>query len=138
MRALGLDLGSKTLGIAMSDALGYTAQGLETFRFNENHYVHAIDRVIELIDEHNVSKIVIGYPKNMDGSIGERAKIVERFVNKLKGKKPIDVVLWDERMTTMEAEKILIDADLSRKKRKKVIDKMAAIVILQSYLRSTY
>jgi putative holliday junction resolvase len=136
MKILGLDLGSKTLGIALSDALGFTAQGIETYVFTENNYNLALNRVKELVNKEKVSKIVLGYPKHMNGTIGERGKICEDFAKKLKDSLKLDVVLWDERMTTMEAEKILIHANVSRQKRKQVIDKMAAVVILQSYLNS--
>ncbi|MDF2698811.1 MAG: Holliday junction helicase RuvA [Haloplasmataceae bacterium] len=136
MKILGLDLGSKTLGIAMSDPLGYTAQGIETFTFHENDYNLAINRVKEIIEKNPIKKVVLGYPKNMNGTIGERAKICEVFAETMRKELNVEVVLWDERMTTMEAEKILIDANMSRQKRKKVIDKMAAVVLLQSYLNS--
>jgi putative holliday junction resolvase len=136
MKILGLDLGSKTLGIAISDALGFTAQGVETFVFIPNQYNAAINRIKEIVSKERISKIVLGYPKNMNGTIGERGKISEDFANQLKSTLNVDVILWDERMTTVEAEKILINANMSRQKRKQVIDKMAAVVILQSYLNS--
>jgi len=136
MRILGLDLGSKTLGIALSDALGLTAQGIETFIFTENNYQLAIERVAEIVKKEKVTKIVLGYPKHMNGSIGLRGQISEEFAKNLKDSLQIEVVLWDERMTTLEAERILISANISRQKRKKIIDKMAAVVILQSYLNS--
>lgn len=136
MRILGLDLGSKTLGIAISDALGLTAQGIETFTFPENQFKHALNRVKEIVEEYKVELIVLGYPKNMNGTIGERGKASEIFAHMLENSLKIKVVLWDERLSTLEAEKVLINADLSRQKRKKIIDKMAAVVILQSYLNS--
>ncbi len=136
MKILGLDLGTKTLGIAISDSLEITAQGVETFVFKENHLELAISKVKEIVSKEKVKKIVLGYPKHMNGSIGERAKISEQFANQLKDDLKIDVILWDERMTTKQAEKILINANISRQKRKKIIDKMAAVVILQSYLNS--
>lgn len=134
MRILGLDLGSKTVGIALSDALGFTAQGIETFVFPDNKYDVALKYVVETAKKHGVDKIVLGYPKNMNGSIGERGQISEKFKEQLQTHLNVDVILWDERMTTMMAEQILIDANVSRQKRKKIIDKMAAVVILQSYL----
>lgn len=134
MKILGLDLGTKTVGIALSDSLGLTAQGLETFVFTEEKYEVALDHIEAIVKKHHVTKIVLGYPKNMDGSIGERGQLSEQFKEHLESRLNIEVVLWDERMTTMIAEKILIHANVSRKKRKKVIDKMAAVVILQSYL----
>lgn len=136
MKLLGLDLGSKTLGVAMSDPLGFTAQGVETFVFPENQYQLAINRVVDVVKKEKILKIILGYPKNMNGTIGQRGKVSERFAKKLHEAIDIEVVLWDERMTTMEAEKILINANISRQKRKKIIDKMAAVVILQSYLNS--
>jgi len=136
MKILGLDLGTKTLGIAISDALGLTAQGIETFTFPENQFKHALNRVKDLVEQHKVERIVLGYPKNMNGTVGERGKASETFAQMLENTLKIKVVLWDERLSTLEAEKVLINADLSRQKRKKIIDKMAAVVILQSYLNS--
>lgn len=136
MKILGLDLGSKTLGIAISDSLGLIARGVETFTFKENHFQEAIERIKIIIQKEKIEKIILGYPKNMNGSIGERGKICEKFAKKLENELQIEVILWDERLTTLEVEKILIDANMSRQKRKKIIDKMAAVVILQSYLNS--
>ncbi|NLG82452.1 MAG: Holliday junction resolvase RuvX [Bacilli bacterium] len=136
MKILGLDLGTKTLGIAISDALGLTAQGIENFTFPENQFKHALNRVKDLVEQHKVERIVLGYPKNMNGTVGERGKASETFAQMLENTLKIKVVLWDERLSTLEAEKVLINADLSRQKRKKIIDKMAAVVILQSYLNS--
>jgi putative holliday junction resolvase len=136
MKILGLDLGSKTLGIALSDALGFTAQGIETFVFKDNQYDQAVNRVFEIVQKEKIKTIVLGYPKNMNGTLGERAMISEQFAEKLKAVMDVEVVLWDERMSTVMAEKVLINANVSRSKRKKIIDKMAAIVILQSYLDS--
>lgn len=136
MKTLGLDLGTRTLGIALSDALGMMAHGVETFRFEERHYKKAIEHVQQLVQDHRVSTIVLGFPKNMNGSIGERGLETQRFGEKLEAAAGVNVVLWDERMTTMQVERVLIEADVSRSKRKKVVDKMAATVILQSYLDS--
>ncbi|HEY8364703.1 MAG TPA: Holliday junction resolvase RuvX [Haloplasmataceae bacterium] len=136
MKILGLDLGKKTLGVALSDALGLTAQGIETFHFPENNYKLALNRVKEIVEKEKVNTIVLGYPKNMNGTVGERGKLSEEFANKLKSQLPCNVILWDERLSSLEAERILISADISREKRKKIIDKMAAVVILQSYLNS--
>jgi putative Holliday junction resolvase len=136
MKILGLDLGKKTLGIALSDSLGLIAQGIETFVFKENNYNQALARVKDITEKEKVEEIVLGYPKNMNGSIGERGKISETFAKKIENDLQIKVILWDERLTTMEAEKILISANISRQKRKQIIDKMAAVVILQSYLNS--
>lgn len=132
MRKMGIDLGEKTIGIAVSDELGWTAQGLETIkRTNEKK---DLERIGELIKEFNVSEIVVGYPKNMNGTVGERGQASERFAKLLNKRFQLPVHLWDERLTTVAAEKTLLDADMSRKKRKQVIDKLAAVLILQSYL----
>jgi len=136
MKTLGLDLGTRTLGIALSDALGMMAHGIETFRFEENHYKKAIQHVQELVKKQNVSTIVLGLPKNMNGSIGERGRVTQNFADALKEATQLPVILWDERLTTMQVERVLIAADVSRNKRKKVVDKMAATIILQSYLDS--
>lgn len=133
---MGLDLGTKTVGIAISDLLGLTAQGLEVYRFPENNFKQAINYINNLIADHNITKFVVGLPKNMNGSIGESGIRCQRFAERLKEATSIDVVLWDERLTTMQVEKILVSADVSRKNRKKVVDKMAAQLILQSYLDS--
>jgi putative Holliday junction resolvase len=134
MRTLGLDLGTKTLGIAISDALGITAQGVDVFKFPTNDFNKALSRVEELVKERNVTTIVLGYPKNMNNSIGERAKMCERFKKKLENKLGLEVILEDERMTSISANNAMINADLSRKKRKQKIDMLAAQIILQAYL----
>ena len=136
MKVLGLDLGSKTIGIAISDALGIIASGLETFRFDEDRYDLALNRVLEIVNEKKIGCIVLGYPKHMNGDIGDRAKLCEEFKSNLEKLLNIKVVLVDERWTTKLAENRLLEADISRKKRKKVIDKMAAVIILQNYLDS--
>lgn len=136
MRMMGLDVGSKTIGVAISDELGWTAQGIETIHINEEENQFGFDEIGKLINEYNVKKVVIGLPKNMNGSIGPRGEASQLFAQKLKEKFDVQVVLWDERLTTVAAERVLLEADLSRKKRKKVIDKMAAVMILQSYLDS--
>ena len=136
MKVLGLDLGSRTLGIAISDALGIIATGVETYRFEDDRYDLALNRVIEIVKEKKVNKVVLGYPKHMNGDIGEKAKLCEDFKAKVEDATGLEVILVDERWTTKLAESRLLEADVSRKKRKKVIDKMAAVVILQSYLDS--
>jgi putative Holliday junction resolvase len=136
MRILGLDLGTKTLGVAVSDELGWTAQGLETIAIDEERGDYGLERLRAIIDEYGVDAIVVGWPKNMNGTLGPRAEASERFAAKLREAFSLPVVLWDERLSTMAAERMLIAADVSRKKRRKVIDKMAAAVILQSYLDS--
>lgn len=134
MRLMGLDVGDKTIGIAVSDMLGLTAQGLETIIRTSNKI--AINRIKEIISEKDIEKLVVGLPKNMNGSLGPQGEKVLSFVKKLEEKMDIEIVLQDERLTTVAAEKMLIAADVSRKKRKKVIDKIAAVYILQGYLDS--
>lgn len=136
MRTMGLDVGTKTVGVAVSDALGWTAQGIETIKIDESAGNFGMRRMKELVKEHDVSSFVVGYPKNMDNSAGPRAEASERYAEMLKQKFGLPAVLWDERLTTMAAERTLIEADVSRKKRKTVIDKMAAVMILQGYLDS--
>lgn len=136
MRILGLDLGSRTIGIAISDALGIIASGVETYRFEDDRYDLALNRVIEVVKERKVEKIVLGYPKHMNGDIGDKAKLCEEFKKQIEESINIEVVLVDERWTTKLANNRLLEADISRKKRKQVIDKMAAVVILQNYLDS--
>lgn len=136
MRTMGLDLGSKTLGVAISDAMGWTAQGLETIKINEATKDFGIKRLSQIIQEYEVSKIVLGLPKNMNGTIGPRGEASQEFAVYLEKKFKLPVVLWDERLTTMAAERVLLEADVSRSKRKKVIDKMAAVMILQGFLDS--
>lgn len=129
---MALDVGSRTIGIACSDALLMTAQGIETIRRTslENDF----NRLRELISEYEVHELVVGMPKNMNGTKGERAEKTEEFVEKMKAVIDLPVTFWDERLSTVMAERQLIAADVSRKKRKGVIDKMAAVVILQGYL----
>ena len=132
MRIMALDVGSRTIGIACSDALLMTAQGIETIRRTslENDF----NRLRELISEYEVHELVVGMPKNMKGTKGDRAEKTEEFVEKMKAVIDLPVTFWDERLSTVMAERQLIAADVSRKKRKGVIDKMAAVVILQGYL----
>jgi putative Holliday junction resolvase len=136
MRTMGLDVGSKTVGIALSDEFGWTAQGLTTLKINEEENVFGFDELGKIITENEVNKIVVGYPKNMNGSIGPRGVSTQVYARELEERFGLPVVLWDERLTTVAAERVLLEADLSRKKRKKVIDKMAAMMILQGYLNS--
>jgi putative Holliday junction resolvase len=131
---MGLDVGSKTIGVAISDALGWTAQGIETVKINEAINDFGMERLGELIKQFEVTQVVVGFPKNMNNTIGPRAEASQKFAALLEEVYAIPVVLWDERLTTMAAEKMLISADVSRKNRKKVIDKMAAVMILQGYL----
>lgn len=135
MRVLGLDLGSKTLGVSVSDALGMIARTVETIRFESDDYDSAFEQVQSYIKEFQVNTVVLGMPKHMNGDIGIRGEISIMFKEKLETL-GVEVVLWDERLTTVAAQKILISADVSRKKRKKVIDQLASVQILQSYLDS--
>lgn len=135
MRILGLDLGSVTCGVSVSDALGMIARPYQTLRFAADDYEDAFAQVSEVIKELQTSTVVLGLPKHMNGDVGIRGEISIAFKQRLESL-GVKVVLWDERLTTVAAEKILIAADVSRKKRKKVIDQMAAVQILQSYLDS--
>jgi putative Holliday junction resolvase len=134
MRIMGLDYGSKTVGVAVSDALGLTAQGIETVRYEQHKRHELFIRLGEIIKEYEVEELVIGLPKHMNGSIGERGEASLSFGKQLDKRFHLPVAFSDERLTTMAAERTLIEADVSRKKRKKVIDKMAAVLILQNYL----
>lgn len=136
MRTMGLDVGTKTVGIAISDALGWTAQGIETVKIDESAGQFGVDRIQQLVKEYDVNQFVVGYPKNMNNTIGPRGEASENYAELLRETFGFPVSLWDERLTTMAAERVLIDADVSRKKRKSVIDKMAAVMILQGYLDS--
>jgi len=137
MRIMGLDFGSKTVGVAVSDPLGITAQGVETItRREENKLRKTLARIETLIDEYQVEMLVLGYPKNMNDTIGERAKKTEEFQAMLERRTGLPVALWDERLTTIEANEILIESGIRREDRKKVIDKVAAVIILQSYMSS--
>ncbi|QHA01895.1 Holliday junction resolvase RuvX [Dehalobacter restrictus] len=131
---MGLDLGEKTIGVAMSDPLGITAQGVEVIRRTKKEKER--EELARLIREYEVDEIVLGYPKNMNGTLGERAKLTEVFAEELREGYLLPVKLWDERLSTIGAQRALLEADLSRAKRKKVIDKMAAVFILQGYLNS--
>lgn len=135
IRIMGLDFGSKTVGVAVSDPLGYTAQGVETIvRREENKLRQTCQRIEALIKEYEITSIVLGYPKNMDDSVGERARKTEEFKEMLERRTGLPVILWDERLTTVEADEILEESGVPRSERKKVIDKIAAGIILQSYL----
>ncbi|HLR80577.1 MAG TPA: Holliday junction resolvase RuvX [Bacillota bacterium] len=137
MRIIGLDIGSKTIGVAVSDALGLTAQGLTTIQWDENNLKSADEPLKKIIDDYDIQKAVIGLPKHMNGSIGERGEASQRYATHFEKTHQIPTELWDERLTTIAAERVLLEADMSRKKRKKVIDKMAAVMILQGYLDQT-
>ncbi|WP_453994786.1 Holliday junction resolvase RuvX [Bacillus nitroreducens] len=136
MRILGLDVGSKTVGVAVSDEMGWTAQGIETIKINEERQQFGLERLGEIIKQYEVESVVIGLPKNMNGTIGPRGEASQHFADLVKKRFGLPVVLWDERLSTVAAERVLLSADVSRKKRKQVIDKMAAVMILQGYLDS--
>lgn len=135
MRIMGLDYGSKTVGVAISDPLGITAQGIETIcRKDENKLRRTCARIEELIREYEVERIVLGLPKHMNNDIGERAERSMEFGKMLERRTGLEVVMWDERLTTVEAERTLIENKVRREDRKKYIDKIAAVFILQGYL----
>ncbi|WP_194232301.1 Holliday junction resolvase RuvX [Paenibacillus donghaensis] len=134
MRIMGLDYGDRKIGVAVSDLFGWTAQGVEVVERRRDG--SEMQRIAELTREYEVEEIVVGLPKNMNGSIGPRGEICIDFADKLKDMLKLPVHLWDERLTTVSAERTLIEADVSRKKRKQVVDKMAASLILQNYLDS--
>lgn len=134
MIILGLDLGSRTVGIAKSDALGMIASMVETYRFKEDDYNDASTYIINYTKSNKIDKIVLGYPKNMNGTIGERGEKSLSFKSLLEEKLNIPIELVDERLSTKQAANIMIESNMNRKKRKKNIDSMAAVVILQSYL----
>ena len=135
MRILGLDVGEKTIGVAVSDALHFTAQGIETISWDEKAgFDQVFSKLESIIKEHEINKAVVGLPKHMNGTIGDRGEASKRFATFLEDELGIETILWDERLTSMAAERVLLEADMSRKKRKKVIDKMAAGLILQGYL----
>lgn len=137
MRIMGLDYGTKTVGIAISDALGLTAQGIETIeRKEENKLRRTCARIEELIREYEVEKIVLGFPKHMNNDVGERAEKSLEFKAMLERRTGLEVVMWDERLTTVAAERTLIESKVRREDRKKYIDKIAAVFILQGYLDS--
>ena len=137
MRVMGLDYGSKTVGVAISDPLGITAQGIETIeRKEENKLRRTLARIEELVKEYEVESIVLGFPKNMNNTLGERAEKSLEFKEMLERRIGIPVIMWDERLTTVEAERTLIESKVRRENRKKYVDKIAAVFILQGYLDS--
>lgn len=134
MRIMGLDYGEKTIGVAVSDELGWTAQGIEVIR-RKNKQAD-LEALRHLMLEYHINEIVIGLPKHMNGTVGERGEMCIAFANELGKHFDLPVQLWDERLTTVAAERTLLEADVSRKKRKQVIDKIAAVFILQGYMDS--
>ena len=132
MRIMSMDIGSRTIGIAISDELGITAQGLKTIK--RRSMEEDLKEISIIIAQFKIDRIVVGLPKNMDGTIGKQAELVLQWIKTAQEKINTPVETWDERLSTVEASKILLEADLSRKKRKGVIDKVAAVLILQGYL----
>lgn len=132
MKCMGLDVGSKTVGVAVSDDFGWTAQPVTTIR--RKGIDSDFKEIADLIDEYNITEIVIGLPKSLDGSLGKSAQKVMAFADHLKNNLNVPISFWDERMSTKVVTRTLIEADVSRKKRKQVIDKLAASYILQGYL----
>ena len=137
MRIIGLDVGTKTVGVALSDPLGITAQPFETITRKENNKLRrTYARIEQIISEYDVTEIVVGYPKNMDDTIGERAKACEEFAAALERRTGLPVTLWDERLTTVEADEVLEECGMRRENRKTVIDQLAAVFILRGYMES--
>lgn len=132
---MGLDYGSKTIGVAISDPMGLTAQGLEIIRREEENKLRkSLRRIEELVQEYQVEEIVLGFPKNMNNTIGERAEKSLQLKETLERRLGLPVVMWDERLTTVEADRTLIEAGVRRENRKKYVDMIAAVFILQGYL----
>ena len=134
MRYLGIDLGSKTVGLAMSDATLTIASSYKTIFFNDEDYSSTISEIIEIVKDYNITKIILGLPKNMNNTLGERVLITTKYKELLEEKINIPIILFDERLTSVISNSILIEADISRKKRKKKVDSIAAQIILQDYL----
>lgn len=135
MRIMGLDYGSRTIGVAISDPMGLTAQGLEIIRREEENKLRkSLRRIEELVQEYQVEEIVLGFPKNMNNTIGERAEKSLQLKETLERRLGLPVVMWDERLTTVEADRTLIEAGVRRENRKKYVDMIAAVFILQGYL----
>ena len=132
LRILGLDVGQKTIGVAISDPLGFTAQGLTTIRRTKKE--QDIQEIKKFCDEYDVKVIVIGLPKNMNGTIGPSGEITMSFGKLIEEELKVEIKFWDERLTTVAAHKAMLEADLSRGKRKKIVDKVASTYILQGYL----
>jgi len=134
VRSMGLDVGEVRIGIALSDETGLIAQGLRTL--HRVSWKRDLQCLVDMADKHQVNQFVIGYPLNLDGSVGRQAQRISDFVIQLRSMTPIEVLLWDERLTSLSAEKILIEGRVRRDKRKRIIDQMAATIMLQSYLDS--
>jgi RNAse H-fold protein YqgF len=135
MRILGIDYGDSRIGIAVSDPLGWTAQGLETLEWRDN-IKKPIDRILELVRSYGAEKIIIGFPKNMNGTIGPRGEKTQQFIDLLSQETPIGIIKWDERLTTVAASRTMHELGMKTSKKKKVVDQIAAVFILQGYLDS--
>jgi len=136
MKILGLDLGTTTCGMAVSDPSEILASGIDTYRFEPSNFELPLDYISKYIDNNKIGKVVLGYPKNMDGSIGFQGQLVLDFKTRLEQLTSVEIVLWDERLTTRMVTQAMISGDMNRKKRKENVDRLAATVILQSYLDS--
>lgn len=134
MRILGLDIGDRTIGVAVSDPLGFTAQGVTTIRRKSNE--KDLEELKKICDEYEVETIVSGLPKNMNGTLGPQSEKVIAFCKLIEENIKLPIKMWDERLTTVAAHRVMLEGDLSRSKRKKIVDKMAAMYILQGYLDS--
>ena len=132
VRLMGLDIGSRTIGVAITDELRITAQALKTIRRKSKE--EDFEEIIRIIDQFKIGKIVVGLPKNMNGTLGKQAEKVLQWIKAIREKVDLPIVTWDERFSTVEASRVLLEADLSRRKRKKTIDKLAAVIILQGYI----
>ena len=132
---MGLDVGSRTIGVAVSDELGLTAQPIKTIRRKSKR--EDVKALMEIIAEFEIAKIVVGLPKNMDGTLGKQAETMFRWIKAVQEELKVPMITWDERLSTVGASRVLLEADLSREKRKMVIDKLAAVLILQGYLDKT-
>ena len=138
MRMMGLDFGSKTVGVSVCDPLGLTAQAVETItRKEEDKLRRTCQRIEALIREYGITTVILGYPKNMDGSVGERGEKTREFKEMLERRTGLPVILWDERLTTVEADEILRESKVPRGERKKVLDQVAAGIIIQTYLEAS-
>ncbi len=134
MRSIALDVGTKTVGVAISDLSGFLASPLVTFRFESEDYDHALDQIEALLKEYPANAIILGYPKHMNGSIGDGGRRSEFFKEEIEKFTETPVLLWDERLTTVSAHKTLLQSNMRNEKRKKVVDQVAAVTMLQEYL----
>lgn len=135
MRIIGIDYGDSRIGIAVSDLLGWTANGVETIQWSGD-ITKAIDRIIELVKQYSAEKLVVGFPKNMNGTIGPRGEKTIEFIDLLSQRTSIEIIKWDERLTTVAANRMMHEIGMKTSKKKKVVDQIAAVYILQGYLDS--